>query len=204
MDERSPAQVFAIVIGTTLLVVGIVGFFYNASFGTGDGTDRDAVFGLLDVNGWHNLVHIASGAIGLLLYGTYDGARAYALLFGAIYLIVAAAGFAAGDGEELFRGHAVLRHDPHGLIGAEHGRAGVASNRVGTPQVIEVRVADDDPVGTVDVCGRETHRRRRWDAVHVRVEEHHEVAECEAERRASQPVERRRGHRQETTPLTHP
>ena len=46
---------------------GIVGFFYNASFGTGDGTARDAVLGILDVNGWHNLVHIASGAIGLLV-----------------------------------------------------------------------------------------------------------------------------------------
>ena len=62
---RSPAQVFALVIGATLTVAGIVGFFYNASFATGDGTARDAVLGVLDVNGWHNLFHIASGGIGL-------------------------------------------------------------------------------------------------------------------------------------------
>ena len=37
MDERSPAQVYALVIGLTLVVAGIAGFFYNASFSTGDG-----------------------------------------------------------------------------------------------------------------------------------------------------------------------
>ena len=38
MEERSPAQVYALVIGLTLVVAGIVGFFYSASFSTGDGT----------------------------------------------------------------------------------------------------------------------------------------------------------------------
>ena len=69
MDERSPAQVYALVIGLTLVVAGIVGFFYSASFSTGDGAERDAVLGILDVNGWHNIVHIASGAVGLLVVG---------------------------------------------------------------------------------------------------------------------------------------
>ena len=82
MDERSPAQVYALVIGLTLVVAGIAGFFYSASFSTGDGTERDAVLGILDVNGWHNIVHIASGAIGLFLAGWYGGARAYALGLG--------------------------------------------------------------------------------------------------------------------------
>ena len=66
MEDRSPAQVFALVIGVTLVAAGILGFFYSASFDTGDGTERDAVLGILDVNAWHNLVHLASGAVGLL------------------------------------------------------------------------------------------------------------------------------------------
>jgi Domain of unknown function (DUF4383) len=99
---RSPAQVFALVIGATLTVAGIVGFFYSASFATGDGTARDAVLGILDVNGWHNVVHIASGAIGLLLASSYSGSRVYALGIGAIYLVVALLGFLAGDGDEIF------------------------------------------------------------------------------------------------------
>jgi len=102
MAERSPAQVYALVIGATLVLAGILGFFYNASFGTGDGTERDAVLGILDVNGWHNVIHVASGALGLALAGSYDGARGYALGFGAVYLVVTVLGFAAGDGEEIF------------------------------------------------------------------------------------------------------
>jgi hypothetical protein len=127
--ERSPAQVFALVIGATLLVAGIVGFFYNASFGTGDGTDRDALLGILDVNGWHNVVHIASGAIGLLVAGSYGGARAYALAFGGIYLLVALLGFIAGNGEEIFNLIPVNTEDNflHLLIGLAGVGAGLAT-----------------------------------------------------------------------------
>jgi Domain of unknown function (DUF4383) len=98
METRSAAQAFALVFGATLVVAGIAGFFYNASFGTGDGTDRDALLGILDVNGWHNLVHILTGVIGLAVSGAYDGSRLYALGFGGIYLVVALLGFVAGDG----------------------------------------------------------------------------------------------------------
>ena len=102
MDRRSPAQVYALAIGGLLVLGGIAGFFYNASFGTGDGTERDAVLGVLDVNGWHNVLHIASGGVGLLLAGSYGGARAYALGLGALYLLLAMLGFIAGNGDELF------------------------------------------------------------------------------------------------------
>jgi hypothetical protein len=119
METRSPAQVFALVIGATLVAAGIAGFFYNASFGSGDGTDRDALLGILDVNGWHNVVHTLSGAVGLVVSGAYDGSRYYALGFGAIYLVVAALGFAAGDGDELFNLIPVNTEDNvlHVLIG---------------------------------------------------------------------------------------
>jgi hypothetical protein len=101
MEDRSPAQVFAVVIGVTLVAAGSLGFFYSASFSTGDGAERDALLGILDVNGWHNLVHIASGAVGLLVVGSYRGARAYALGLGAVYLLVTLLGFIAGDGGEI-------------------------------------------------------------------------------------------------------
>jgi Domain of unknown function (DUF4383) len=102
MERRSPAQVFALAIGATLVVAGIAGFFYNASFGSGDGTERDAVLGILDVNGWHNVVHVLTGAVGLAVAGAYDGSRVYALGFGAIYLVVTVLGFVAGNGDEIF------------------------------------------------------------------------------------------------------
>jgi hypothetical protein len=129
MDERSPAQVYAIVIGATLAIAGIVGFFYNASFSTGDGLDRDAVIGILDVNGWHNVVHILSGVLGLAVAGSYVGARTYALAFGGVYLLVAALGFIAGSGDEIFNLIPVNTEDNilHLLIGVAGVGAGLAT-----------------------------------------------------------------------------
>ncbi|HEY6781427.1 MAG TPA: DUF4383 domain-containing protein, partial [Thermoleophilaceae bacterium] len=56
MDGSTPAQIYALVIGFALVALGIVGFFYEASFESGSGLSRDAIFGILDVNGWHNIV----------------------------------------------------------------------------------------------------------------------------------------------------
>jgi Domain of unknown function (DUF4383) len=129
MEERSPAQVYALVIGLTLVVAGIAGFFYSASFSTGDGTERDAVLGILDVNGWHNLVHIASGVAGLALAGSYGGARAYALGLGIVYLLVTLLGFIAGDGDEIVNLIPVNTEDNflHLLIGIAGIGAGLAT-----------------------------------------------------------------------------
>lgn len=101
MPRRSPAQAYALVFGLTLTVAGVAGFLYEPSFATGDDVQRDAVLGVLDVNGWHNLVHLASGLAGLAVAGSWGGARAYALGFGALYLLVTAVGFAYGDGEAI-------------------------------------------------------------------------------------------------------
>ena len=129
MSERSPAQVYALVIGLTLVAAGIIGFFYNASFGTGDGTERDAVLGILDVNAWHNLVHIATGAIGLSVAGAYASSRGYAFGLGAVYLLVALLGFIAGDGDEIFNLIPVNTADNvlHLLIGVAGVGAGLAT-----------------------------------------------------------------------------
>jgi hypothetical protein len=137
VDERSPAQVFALVIGLTLVVAGIAGFFYNASFATGDDLPRDAVIGILDVNGWHNVVHIATGVVGLVLAGSYDGARLFALGGGALYLVVAVAGFLAGDGGELIGLVPVNTEDNvlHLLIAVAGFGAGFATPAVEPPSV---------------------------------------------------------------------
>lgn len=96
--DRSPAQVYALVVGVVLLGAGILGFFYNASFSTGDEIERDAVLGLLDVNAWHNLVHLASGLALLAFAGSYDGARKFVLAFSVVYVVVLVLGLIEGDG----------------------------------------------------------------------------------------------------------
>ena len=129
MDERSPARVYTLAIGLTLVVLGVVGFFYVAAFSTGDGAERDAVLGVLDVNGWHNVVHVTSGAVGLAVAGSYGGSRAYALGLGAVYLVVTALGFAAGDGGEILDLIPVNSADNvlHLLIGVAGIGAGLAT-----------------------------------------------------------------------------
>ena len=137
MDERSPAQVYALVIGFTLVAAGVAGFFYNASFSTGDEIERDAVLGILDVNGWHNVVHIATGVLGLAVAGSYDGARVYAVAFGVIYLLVALAGFIAGDGGEIFGLIPINTEDNflHLLIGIAGLGAGLATPSSTAPSI---------------------------------------------------------------------
>jgi hypothetical protein len=103
--RKSPAQVYALTFGLALLLAGIVGFFYTADFSTGaatkDPSNRDALIGLFDVNGWHNVVHIVSGLAGLALARSWRGARLYAWGFGLTYLAVTVWGFAIGDGESI-------------------------------------------------------------------------------------------------------
>ena len=64
MEVASPARLYAAAVGALLLVLGIFGFFYSASFGA-PGTVEDAI-GVLEVNGWLNLLHVLAGALGLL------------------------------------------------------------------------------------------------------------------------------------------
>jgi hypothetical protein len=101
MQSRSPAQLFALVVGATLVVAGILGFFYNSSFAVDGDVKSDAVLGILDVNAWHNLVHLGSGALGLAVARSYTSSRLYAVGLGAVYTVVAIWGFVIGDGEAI-------------------------------------------------------------------------------------------------------
>src|SRR3954468_23844887 len=99
MQGRTPAQVFALVIGAVLVVAGIIGFFYSSTFGSPGKVD--GVFGILDVNGLHNGVHILSDAAGLALMGPAVRARAYAIGLAIVYTVVAIWGFIIGDGDAI-------------------------------------------------------------------------------------------------------
>ncbi len=95
--DASPAKLYATLIGGALVIVGIAGFFYSASFGSpGKVVEALGVFG---VNGWQNLAHVLAGATGLLVAGF--AARRYALWLGIAFLAVALWGFALGSGEAI-------------------------------------------------------------------------------------------------------
>jgi hypothetical protein len=74
----------ALVIGIIFIVVGLLGFVPNPLV---------SPTGIFAVNTAHNLVHLATGAV--IIAGAYSafGARNTLLVFGAVYAVVAIAGF---------------------------------------------------------------------------------------------------------------
>ncbi len=97
MDAPSPARLYASLVGATLVVAGIVGFFYSASFGTPGEVDN--ALGVFAVNAWSNVLHILTGAIGLWVAGY--AARQYALWLGLLYIAIAVWGFVLGADEAI-------------------------------------------------------------------------------------------------------
>jgi hypothetical protein len=88
MEPPSPARLFATLVGAGLVIYGIAGFFFDSSFAAPSDA-RDAL-GLLSVNGWANVFHILTGALGLLLAGF--ASRRYAIGISLLYAAVAVFG----------------------------------------------------------------------------------------------------------------
>ena len=142
MEGSSPARLYCLLVGAVLVAAGILGFFYEASFAAGDEVKADKVLGILAVNGWHNLVHLAIG--GLLLIAAGGVARAAALFVGVLYLVLAGLGFIAtgGDGISFVAENGVLIdlvpvNDEdnwlHVILGVTGVLAGLASGRSAAP-----------------------------------------------------------------------
>jgi hypothetical protein len=84
MEPASPARLYAAVAGALLVCLGIVGFFYDASFTSLD--DLQRALGAIDLNAWFNLLYVFTGAVGVLLAGT--ASRPYALAMGLLYTLL--------------------------------------------------------------------------------------------------------------------
>ena len=86
---RSPAQTLSLIIGIVYVLIGIAGFFVVQRF-VGDTNETLVGF---EVNGLHNLVHLAVGAAGIALSRTLAGAKTYGIALLAAYGLVAIYGF---------------------------------------------------------------------------------------------------------------
>jgi uncharacterized protein DUF4383 len=135
MENASPARLYCVVVGTVLVVVGIIGFFYNGHFGSdGDVFGHDTsvkVFGILAVNGWHNVFHLVTGALALLVAGY--AARVYAFGLGLLYITVAIWGFILGSGDAILTVVPINTADNvlHLVLGVLGVLAGLASEEPG-------------------------------------------------------------------------
>ena len=89
MEAPSPARLYAAAAGVLLFVLGAVGFFYDASFGSLDRYEE--ALGAIQVNGWLNLLYIAVGAAGLLFGGV--ASRTFSLIAGLLFTLLAIVGW---------------------------------------------------------------------------------------------------------------
>jgi hypothetical protein len=96
-DRRTPAQWYCLLAGLSLLLAGILGFIADASFTTGDGIQGDELLSIFEVNGIHNLVHLASGAVLLAAFPKRASAKTVAIAFAVVYGIVTIIGLIDGE-----------------------------------------------------------------------------------------------------------
>jgi hypothetical protein len=113
MEPASPARLYAALIGAGLFVLGILGFFHDLS--------------------WLNFLHLASGALGLVL--ATCAARSYALAAGLAFTALAIWDFSA-DG---------WLHLAIGVLGL----AAYASTR-GSSSTHDVQEEPGDPPGRLE------------------------------------------------------
>jgi hypothetical protein len=97
MQGKTLAQIWSLTLGAVLVLVGVVGFFVEPSFAVGDSAQRGTLI-LFDINGWHNVVHLLSGVVGLAMAGTAAKARLFSIGYGVVYVLVTILGFIVGDG----------------------------------------------------------------------------------------------------------
>jgi hypothetical protein len=95
-DDKTLAQWFCYIVGPVLILAGLLGFIADSTFDTGDAINGDTLLGL-EVNGWHNLVHLASGAFLLAMAPKRKTAKTGAIAFGLIYAVVTIIGMADGS-----------------------------------------------------------------------------------------------------------
>lgn len=92
---RTPAQMFALVVGVVYLLIGIVGFAWGFDDPAGFSDDNKLI--IFHVNVLHNIVHIAIGAVLIGAAKAHATAKTVNLAVGVVLLLVAVLGFLEVD-----------------------------------------------------------------------------------------------------------
>jgi hypothetical protein len=90
---RTNVQKAALAVGVVFLVVGVLGFIPGITTDYGSmqfaGHESGAMLlGIFQVSILHNIVHLLFGVAGVMLARSFDGARAFLVGGGAIYLVL--------------------------------------------------------------------------------------------------------------------
>jgi hypothetical protein len=101
MNNGTPVQTAARLVGIVFLLVGIAGFIpgittdlYDGLDFAGDGSEAE-LLGLFQVSVLHNIVHALFG-VGIFMAATPSGARTFLIGSGAIYVVLFLLGILGG------------------------------------------------------------------------------------------------------------
>lgn len=103
MQDRAPgktatARLFCLAAGALLTLLGVGGLLWEADFATGEGLIAGEAFGVFDLNGWTNVLHLGLGLAALALASQAPAMASGAI--GVVLLLLAFVGLgAAEDGE---------------------------------------------------------------------------------------------------------
>jgi hypothetical protein len=101
MQDRTPVQTLALLVGATFLLVGILGFIPGITTHYGDlsfaGSGSNAkLLGIFQVSVLHNIVHVLFGLAGLGMARTWATARLFLIGGGVVYLALWLLGIVGG------------------------------------------------------------------------------------------------------------
>lgn len=87
---RAAVQWAAIAVGAVFLLVGVLGFIPGVTTNYDELTfaghhSGAQLFGVFNVSGLHNVVHLVFGVLGIALSGTFTGARGFLIGSGVVY-----------------------------------------------------------------------------------------------------------------------
>lgn len=83
----SVAQMFGVVAGVVLSLLGIASLIVNADFSTGASISAERLL-FLDVNGWSGVLYLLTGLVALAAAADKARARMVAMAVGGLYLIL--------------------------------------------------------------------------------------------------------------------
>lgn len=119
--------------GVILTLVGVLGFGADHSFSTAHEMEGGQILGVFEVNGWHNLVHLASGLGALWFARGVAGARTFSFVIGAVYAVVTIMGLATGEYGPL---HIMVMNPADNFLHLAIGAAGLLAGTVSNPALV--------------------------------------------------------------------
>ncbi len=94
----TPIQRIVQVFGWIFIVIAVWGAVLTGTSMNPDPATAPRLLGLFPINFFHNLVHLVLGMWAVVAARSYSGARSYALLAGALYIVLAVLGIFSPHG----------------------------------------------------------------------------------------------------------